>query len=329
VPFPEGGELGDDAVPVHLRLAAYAPDESLVVTPRLGELVPQRRRAQQVAHPHAPAADLVFVGGAGAPQGRPEGALPALLFREGLQGVVVGQDEVNPVRDHQVLADLDPEVLELLLLALEGGGVDDHAVAGDAEDARVEYPRRDHVENELLSPDDDRVTGVVPPVVAGHHLHPGGEQVHDLAFAFVAPLGADDHDVGHVGAVEAELFEGGLRRHARGRNQRLGLKGVAALLPELAEVRSVEREEAALGESHRVDATGVLTLGVGAQERAAEQDLAARPAAVAVAPPLRDQRVGVFAQHVALHEAPDLPAHLQGRQGPVGHPHLSFPPVKG
>ena len=56
--------------------------------------------------------------------------------------------------------------------------------------------------------DADGVAGVVAAVVAGHDLDLLREQVHDLALAFVAPLGADDHDVGHGRGphILAELY---------------------------------------------------------------------------------------------------------------------------
>ena len=107
--------------------------------------------------------------------------------------------------------------------------------------------------------------------------------------------------------------------------QRLGLERVAALLVELAQVRGVEREEPTLGESLLVDPAGVLALVVGAEERAAEEDLAARPAAVALALRFASRALGVLAQEGRLHEAPDLPAQLQRHQRPIGHRrHLSL-----
>ena len=38
------------------------------------------------------------------------------------------------------------------------------------------------------------VTGVVPPLIPGHDVEMLGEEIDDLAFAFIAPLGADYHD---------------------------------------------------------------------------------------------------------------------------------------
>jgi hypothetical protein len=45
------------------------------------------------------------------------------------------------------------------------------------------------------------VTGVVPALEAHDRIGPLGEQVGDLSFAFVAPLGTDDHDSGHLLSV--------------------------------------------------------------------------------------------------------------------------------
>ena len=40
---------------------------------------------------------------------------------------------------------------------------------------------------------DDGVSGVVAPLAPGHDLGVLGQQVHQLALAFVAPLGAQHH----------------------------------------------------------------------------------------------------------------------------------------
>ena len=144
------------------------------------------------------AAGLVLVRRPDAAQRRPDLPAPPLLLGQRLEPPVMGQDEVRAVRDDQVVADLDAERLELPGLPLEGDRVHHDAVADHAEDPRVQDAGGDEVQHELLPGDDHGVAGVVPAVVAGHHLDPRREQVHDLPLAFVAPLGAGDHDVGHV-----------------------------------------------------------------------------------------------------------------------------------
>ena len=77
-------------------------------------------------------------------------------------------------------------------------GIDHDTVADHAQDARVQDARGDQVQHELASGHDHGVTRVVPAVVAGHDLHACGEKIDDLPLPLVAPLGADDHDIGHV-----------------------------------------------------------------------------------------------------------------------------------
>src|SRR5699024_7367725 len=49
----------------------------------------------------------------------------------------------------------------------------------------------------LLSPDDDRVSGVVPAIGFDHVIDAGAEDIGGLTFTFVAPLSADDNDCWH------------------------------------------------------------------------------------------------------------------------------------
>ena len=87
-------------------------------------------------------------------------------------------------------ADVDAAALEPLDLVEQHLRVDHDAVADRAGQARVEDPRRDQVELELLAVAHDRVAGVVAALKADHEVGLLGEQVGDLALAFVAPLGA-------------------------------------------------------------------------------------------------------------------------------------------
>src|SRR5262245_51413837 len=103
------------------------------------------------------------------------------------------------------------------------------------------------------------------------------------------------------------LIEDGLRL----RERRLGVEGVAALPAEFGEVLGVQGEEAALREALVVDPAGVLAFRIRPKEGAAEEDLAAGPAPVALPAAAGEQGVGVLAQHLRLDEPPDLAAHLQ------------------
>ncbi|MBA7687816.1 hypothetical protein ES703_96289 [subsurface metagenome] len=58
-------------------------------------------------------------------------------------------------------------------------------------------PRGDEMENDLFPVDDDGVAGVVPSLIAGYDLEGRSQEVYDLAFAFISPLGAEYEQIGH------------------------------------------------------------------------------------------------------------------------------------
>ena len=63
----------------------------------------------------------------------------------------------------------------------------------------MEDPARDLVKHERLFADVDGVAGVRAALVAHDPVGALGEDIDELAFALVAPLGADDHDRACVG----------------------------------------------------------------------------------------------------------------------------------
>ncbi len=68
-----------------------------------------------------------------------------------------------------------------------------HAIANHGAAALAQHAARNQLENEFLALNNDRVAGVVSSGVARHHRKILGEDVDDLAFAFIAPLGAHNY----------------------------------------------------------------------------------------------------------------------------------------
>ncbi len=62
---------------------------------------------------------------------------------------------------------------------------------------RVENARRNELQCEGFTVDDDSVTGVVAALVAHGHIHVTRHEVGQLPLTFVTPLGSDDHRCGH------------------------------------------------------------------------------------------------------------------------------------
>ena len=70
--------------------------------------------------------------------------------------------------------------------------VDHQAVADHGLLPGPQNAARNQLEDELLLADEDRVARVVSALIARDDIEPFGEEIDDLSFALVAPLGAED-----------------------------------------------------------------------------------------------------------------------------------------
>ena len=55
-------------------------------------------------------------------------------------------------------------------------------------------PGRQQVQHERFVADLNRMAGVVPALIAGDDIEMFGQEINDLAFAFITPLSADDYN---------------------------------------------------------------------------------------------------------------------------------------
>ena len=117
----------------------------------------------------------------------------ATLFAGGVLAHVIGHHEVGLVADLQILRrDRDATSDELVNFLKQHDRVEHHAVADAAHHAFAEDAHGQQVRGVLLAADADGVPGVGPAAVAGDDVGVLGEEVDDLALAFVAPLESDD-----------------------------------------------------------------------------------------------------------------------------------------
>ena len=182
---------------VELGRLGVGPQREALGLHRGHDLLLEDLLVEQVLHADAQARRLVGVRGADA---APRGAdlqLAELRLARVVEQHVVRHDQVRVGADPQA-GEVDALGAQAVELVGEDLRVDHDAVADRAELAGVEDPGRDQVELPLDVVADDRVPGVVAALEADHEVRVLGEQVGDLALALVAPLGADDHDAGHV-----------------------------------------------------------------------------------------------------------------------------------
>ena len=154
---------------------------------------------------------LVLIGGADAPHGCADlGGAGRGAFPVGVELPVQRQDQRRVLGDLEIVGrDLDALPFEDGDLLDEVVGVDDDAVADDRELARPHDARGQQREFVHLAVDDERVAGVVAALKADDDIGLNRQPVDDLALTLIAPLGADDDDIGHCGGSNPDFFSRG------------------------------------------------------------------------------------------------------------------------
>ena len=132
----------------------------------------------------------IFVGieGSNAGLGRAEGIAGQTLFLIGVLQNMVGHQQLNPVRYHQ-LGCRNACIGDGLDLCHELGNVQRYAVADDIHGAGVAGTGRDQVQGKLSVIVDDGVASIGAALKANDNIRGLREQVCDLAFPLVTPVG--------------------------------------------------------------------------------------------------------------------------------------------
>ena len=106
---------------------------------------------------------------------------------------MVGQNHLRAVRDEKISVDPHACLAQRTHFLQKGHGVQNHAVADHAAARRPQHSARHQLQDELLAVDDDRVAGIVAASVTGYDGKALRQDVDNLSFTLVAPLGADNH----------------------------------------------------------------------------------------------------------------------------------------
>ena len=200
-PLGEAGVLRPDRLEVEAVGLVDALQPEVLLGERDLDLLPQDLRVEHVLHADADARRLVGVGRPDAASRRADLQVAEPPLRRLVDRDVPRHDQVRVARDDddRRVDAARGEVVELLEQHLR---VDDAAGADHGGLARDDAARR-LADLERLAAGDDRVPGVRAALVAAHDIRVLGEQVDDLALAFVTPLRPDDHGRGHPASLEA------------------------------------------------------------------------------------------------------------------------------
>ena len=165
---------------------------------QLAQLGGKTLRVFQVLYAQGAPGDLVFVGGADAAAGGADLGDAGFFFSRFAGNVerrVKRQDQGAGFADAQARTHLHTGFFQAFNFFKQFGRRQHHAVADVALHARAHDAAGDQVQSGLDAVDDQRVAGIVSTLKTHHALRHFGEPVHQLAFAFVTPLGSDDHNI--------------------------------------------------------------------------------------------------------------------------------------
>ena len=154
---------------------------------------------EQLARPHPDARNLVRVSRPDAAPGRADLAFSLRRFLRLIERAMEWQREMRAVGDHQILRRHDDALLaQADDFARQRHSINDHTVADDAHDALAQNAARDQVQHVFHAIHDDRVPCVIPALRAHDDVGALREEIYYFAFAFIAPLSADEDRICHI-----------------------------------------------------------------------------------------------------------------------------------
>src|SRR6266849_1693786 len=150
---------------------------------------------QSVRDANPSAARFIFISRANAAQRSSHALVTETFFAGVIQRAVIRQYQVRSRADLNAIGrDADALRDEPIGFFKKGLRIDHHAVAQHAGLAHVNDAGRQQMQHEGLIADLDRMSGIVAALIADHDVETLGEQIDNLALAFIAPLGPDNRD---------------------------------------------------------------------------------------------------------------------------------------
>ncbi len=116
-----------------------------------------------------------------------------------IERAVIRHDQMGTRRNFQSLGrDGDSLFSDLIDLFEKRFRVDDHAVAEYARLVLMDNSRRQQPQNKGLIADIHAMPGIMPALITRHDIKPVRQQINNLPFPFIAPLGTDYYNYHNV-----------------------------------------------------------------------------------------------------------------------------------
>ena len=100
---------------------------------------------------------------------------------------------MRPVGNKQIAVNFYARLAQLTHFLQERHGIKHNAVADHGTASVTQHAAGHKLQNKFFTLDDDRMAGIVASGITRYDGKIVREYVYDLAFTFVAPLGADNH----------------------------------------------------------------------------------------------------------------------------------------
>jgi hypothetical protein len=175
-----------------------APAQRVVMRQQAVDLVGQRIGIGEIHQPDGAAADLVLIGRADAALGGADGMDRVAGFAQRIEVTMQRQNQRDVLGDAQIVrADGDALTFQFSHLVEEGLRIEHDAIADHGQLRGPQHAGRQQRQLVGLAVDDKRMAGIVAALEAHDDIGLLRQPVDDLALPFVAPLGADDDNIGH------------------------------------------------------------------------------------------------------------------------------------
>ncbi len=202
----------NQVVPVNFR-HPKPPTQRIVMAEQHIHTIFNSRIGKQVTGPERPARHLVFIGRPDAATGGADfwpalGADISGILTHPVQFTMQRQNKRTVFGNNQIVgAHVDPLFLQAVNFADQCPRVHHHPIADDGQLTATHNAGRQQAEFVDRAINHQRMTRVMTALKTHHHIGPFGQPVHNLAFALIAPLGANHNNIRHVSDLSLHHFE--------------------------------------------------------------------------------------------------------------------------